>query len=116
MSIYEYLESRFHRGLRAFGAAIFPISMIFWIGNGLVAASMAFNAATGAPTAYCLIGILVLGTVYTMLGGARAVIWTDVLQFGVFMIAFVVIGLLLLRYFGWQPMKIYDIASSVISK
>ena len=41
MSIYEYLESLFHRGLRAFGAAIFPISMIFWIGNGLVAASMA---------------------------------------------------------------------------
>ena len=116
MSIYEYLESRFHRGLRAFGAVIFPISMIFWIGNGLVAASLAFTAVTGVPVKYCLFGIIVLGTVYTMLGGARAVIWTDVAQAAVFMFAFVVIGVLLLQYFNWQPMKIYNIASSVISE
>ena len=116
MSIYEYLESRFHRGLRAFGAAIFPISMIFWIGNGLVAASLAFTAVTGLPVEYCLFGIIVLGTLYTMLGGARAVIWTDVAQAAVFVFAFAVVGLLLLQHFGWQPTEIYKIASSVISE
>ena len=116
ISIYEYLESRFHHGLRTFGGVIFPISMIFWIGNGLVAASLAFTAVTGLPVEYCLLGIIVLGTVYTMLGGARAVIWTDVAQAAVFMFAFVVIGVLLLQYFNWQPTKIYNIASSVISE
>ena len=116
MSIYEYLENRFHRGLRAFGAAIFPISMVFWVGNGLVAAAMAFKAVTGVPLEYCVIGIVVLGTVYTMMGGSRAVIWTDVAQAAVFFLAFVVIGVLLLQYFDWQPMKIYKIASSVISE
>ena len=116
MSIYEYLENRFHRGLRAFGAAMFPIAMLFWIGNGLVAAAMAFKAVTGVPLAHCVIGIVVLGTVYTMLGGSRAVIWTDVAQAAVFFFAFVVIGVLLLQYFDWQPTKIYNIASSVISE
>ena len=116
MSVYEYLEKRFHRGLRAFGAALFPISMIFWIGNGLVAASMAFEAVTGVEAWQCILGIMVLGTVYTMLGGSRAVIWTDVAQAAVFFFAFVVIGIVLLQYFDWQPTKIYEIASSVISE
>ncbi len=52
-----------------------------------------------------------LGVAYTMLGGSRAVIWTDVAQFVVFIFAFIVIGGLLLAYFDWQPMRIYDIAS-----
>jgi SSS family solute:Na+ symporter len=116
MSIYEYLEKRFHPGLRAFGAALFPISMLFWVGNGLVAAAMAFKAVTGVPLEYCVIGTVLLGTVYTMLGGSRAVIWTDVAQAAVFFFAFVVIDVLLLQYFGWQPTKIYNIASSVISE
>ena len=116
MSIYEYLEKRFHRGLRAFGAALFPISMIFWVGNGLVAAAMAFKAVSGIKLEYCIIGIVLLGTVYTMLGGSRAVIWTDVAQAAVFFFAFVLIGVLLLQYFDWQPTKIYNIASSVISE
>ena len=115
-SIYGYLESRYHPAARSFGAAIFPIAMIFWIGNGLVAASMAFEAVTGLDAWICIVGIMVLGTVYTVLGGARAVIWTDVAQFVVFVFAFLVTGGLLLAYFDWQPLRIYEIASSVISE
>ena len=116
ISIYEYLETRFHRGLRAFGAILFLVTMIIWVSNGLVAASQAFEAATGFKVEYCLYGIIILGTLYTVLGGARAVIWTDVAQTGVFMLALVVIGVLLLQYFDWEPTKIYEIASSVTSK
>jgi len=116
LSIYEYLENRFHPGLRAYGGAIFPISMLFWVGNGLVTSSMAFEVVTGLPVEYCLVGIVALGTIYTMLGGARAVIWTDVAQAVVFLFAYLVLGVLLLQYFDWQPMKIYNIASSVISE
>jgi len=116
VSIYEYLERRFHPGLRTFGALLFPIQMIFWIGNGLVAASMAFYAVTGVSVVNCLIGIVALGTVYTMLGGSRAVIWTDVAQAIILVLGFIVIGLLLLQYFDWEPERIYNTASSVISE
>lgn len=115
-SIYGYLERRYHPAVRSFGAALFPTVMIFWVGNGLVAASMAFEAVTDVEAWHCILAIVALGTVYTMLGGARAVIWTDVAQFVVFVFAFFVIGGLLLAHFDWQPMRIYNIASSVISE
>jgi solute:Na+ symporter, SSS family len=115
-SIYTYLERRYHPAIRSFGATIFPISMIFWVGNALVSAAMAFQAVTGVEALHCIIFIVALGTVYTMMGGARAVIWTDVAQFAVFVFAFILMGFLLLQYFNWQPMQIYNIASSVISK
>lgn len=116
ISIYEYLETRFHQSLRVFGAVIFPLTMIFWVSNGLVAASQAFEAATGFKVEYCLYGIIALGTLYTVLGGARAVIWTDVAQASVFVFAFVIVGVLLLQYFNWQPTEIYKIASSVVNE
>ena len=115
VSIYEYLERRFHPGLRTFGAVLFPLQMIFWLGNGLVAAAAAFKTVTGLPVEVCLFGIVILGTAYTVLGGSRAVIWTDVAQAIVFLFGFLVIGLLLLQYFDWEPAKIYHIASSVES-
>ena len=112
LSIYEYLEQRFHPAVRTFGAILFPVQMIFWIGNGLVSASDAFEQVTGVPAIACLVGIVILGSVYTVLGGSRAVIWTDVAQFMVFLFAFVVVGFLLLSYFDWSPIRIYEIASS----
>ena len=51
---------------------------------------MAFEAVTGIEAWHCILGIMILGTVYTVLGGARAVIWTDVAQFAVFIFAFIV--------------------------
>lgn len=112
VTIYEYLERRFHPGLRTFGAILFPIQMIFWVGNGLVAAAMAFSSVSGIPMMCCLLGIVLLGTAYTILGGSRAVIWTDVVQSVIFLFAFITIGLLLLKYFNWSPGEIHAIASA----
>jgi SSS family transporter len=116
LSIYEYLEHRFHPAVRTFGAVLFPVQMIFWIGNGLVAASDAFEQVTGLPARACLVGIVILGSLYTVLGGSRAVIWTDVVQFVVFLFSFIVIGFLLLSHFGWDALRIYEIASSQTSE
>ena len=116
LSIFEYLQYRYHPAVRNFASALFPIQTIFWIGNGLVASSMAFSATTGVRIELCLIGIVALGTVYTALGGARAVMWTDVVQFVVFMGAYLIILGLLLDYYGWDPMRIYAISSSIISE
>lgn len=115
-SIYEYLERRYHQAVRVFAAALFPISILFWVGNGLVAASKAFSAVSNVDVAVCLVAIVAIGTTYTVLGGARAVIWTDVVQAVVFLVAYVVSALLILDHFDWQPGQIYAIASSVTSE
>lgn len=115
LSIYEYLERRFNPTLRTFGALIFMTQMIFWIGNELVTTASSLEHATRIPALYCLVGIVILNTLYEMVGGSRADIWTDVAQFAVFLFAFLVIAVLLLSYFDWQPMRIYEVASSQTS-
>lgn len=116
MSIYEYLERRYHASIRVLGAVLFILTMVFWLGTALVTAAQAFESATGFDGRWCLIVITLLGTAYTVLGGMRAVIWTDVAQFLIFVLGYAVIGVILLIAFSWQPTEIYDIASSQISE
>ena len=82
-SAYEYLELRFDLSVRAVGSAIFILWRIGWMGAALYVPCLAVKAATGGQLdifwMIILLGSLV--TIYTMLGGMKAVIWTDVTQF-----------------------------------
>ncbi len=116
MSIYEYLERRFDPGIRTFGAVMFFVGLTFWLGTALVTSAMGFETVSGFPGRLCLVIIVVLGTAYTVLGGMRAVIWTDVVQYVIFMVGYGAIFLVLLSMFDWQPMEIYRVASTKISE
>jgi sodium-coupled monocarboxylate transporter 8/12 len=80
---YEYLEQRFDGRVRSLAAAIFILWRLGWIATAMYVPCLAISAVTGGrlpliPT------IIVLGsivTLYTLLGGVKAVIWTDVVQF-----------------------------------
>lgn len=115
-SIYEFLEQRYHPTVRVVGAVLFIISTLFWLSTAVVNATMAFSAVSGLDPRLCMVGIAVLGTGYTMLGGMRAVIWTDVAQFAVFVLGYLAIGVMLLIAFDGQPMEIYRLASQQISE
>ena len=82
-SAYEYLELRFDLAVRAVGSGIFILWRIGWMGAALYVPCLAVKAATGGQLdifwMIILLGSLV--TIYTMLGGMKAVIWTDVTQF-----------------------------------
>ncbi len=82
-SAYEYLEHRFDVGVRCMASAMFILWRIVWMSLAVFSSSIALWAATGAPIPLWAI-ILLLGafaTFYTYLGGMKAVIWTDVIQF-----------------------------------
>ena len=82
-SAYEYLEYRFDVRVRCLASAMFIFWRIVWMALAVYASSLALWAATGAPVPLWVI-ILLLGafaTFYTYLGGMKAVIWTDVIQF-----------------------------------
>jgi SSS family solute:Na+ symporter len=97
-SAYEYLERRFNYSVRAL-AAIFCLLLIFgWISVVVLTASMALveitrieailpfiNDADSAVYA-TILGVGAFSIFYTTLGGIRAVIWTDVIQFFVLLI------------------------------
>ena len=97
-SAYEYLERRFNYSVRAL-AALFCLLLIFgWISVVVLTASMALveitrieailpfiNDADSAVYA-TILGVGAFSIFYTTLGGIRAVIWTDVIQFFVLLI------------------------------
>lgn len=80
-STYEYLEVRFSKAVRLFGAFV---SIAFQLGGRmsvvLLLPSLALSAVTGINVFYAIFIMGVLATLYTVLGGITAVIWTDVLQ------------------------------------
>ena len=84
---YEYLESRFDVRVRSLAAGIFILWRLGWMATAMYVPCLAVSAATNGRLPLIPM-IVVLGsvvTVYTVLGGIKAVIWTDVIQFCVMM-------------------------------
>jgi SSS family solute:Na+ symporter len=79
-SVYEYLEMRFSAGLRKLGSASFAVFQLCRMGIVILLPAMALSAVTGWDVRWCIVAMGVLSTLYTVLGGIEAVIWTDVLQ------------------------------------
>ncbi|MBI1183318.1 sodium/solute symporter [bacterium] len=83
-STYEYLEARFNKAVRIFGAFI---SVAFQLGGRmsvvLLLPSLALSAVTGINVFYAIAIMGLLATLYTVMGGITAVIYTDVLQVAV---------------------------------
>jgi len=80
---YEYLEARFDVRVRSLAAGIFIVWRLGWMATAIYVPCLALGAATGGKLSVTTM-VLVLGcvvTVYTALGGVRAVIWNDVMQF-----------------------------------
>jgi SSS family transporter len=80
---YEYLEARFNVGVRGLGAAVFIFWRLGWMATALYVPCLTIASVIGRPELLIPM-IVVLGglvTFYTTLGGIKAVIWTDVIQF-----------------------------------
>lgn len=80
---YEYLGRRFGVPAQKIGAGLYCAYAIGWMGTMLCAVALTLQVVMDlSPTQYVLslVGIGIFATFYTVLGGLKAVIWTDVLQ------------------------------------
>ena len=77
---YEYLEKRFNTATRLLGSAAFILLQLGRMGVVVYLPAIALSAVTGIDTVACIVVMGVLATLYTVLGGIEAVIWTDVIQ------------------------------------
>ena len=115
ISIFEYLAERYNPAVRGLAAFVSLAQISFWICTALVTAARAFQATTGIGVVPCLAFAVLLTLIYTVLGGARSVVWTDVAQFAVLMGAYVVVAVVAMGDFDWDPRLVYRLASSVQS-
>ncbi|KAH9509626.1 Sodium-coupled monocarboxylate transporter 1 [Bulinus truncatus] len=80
-SVFEYLELRFDsRNVRLAGTCIMILSQIIYMGLASFAPAIAFQLVSGIPVWATNVSIGAIATIYTTIGGLKAVVWTDVFQ------------------------------------
>ena len=94
---YEYLETRFGPLTRALAGLIFLVSRCLALGVVIYAPAVALSAMIGIETSTAVFVIGSLTTLYTVVGGVSAVIWTDVKQMTVIIVGLFIVLFLLLR-------------------
>ncbi len=77
---YEYLERRFNLATRLYASTAFILFQLGRMAIVLFLPAMALSAVTGMNVYGCIVVMGIFSTLYTVLGGIEAVVWTDVLQ------------------------------------
>lgn len=105
---YEYLERRFDRRVRRLAGAAFQIIAVGSAGVVLYAPSIVFAEMTGSSVGASILVLGAVTTVYTLFGGVRAVIYTDLLQAFVFLAGWAVAAWFLVRAVPGGAGQIWD--------
>jgi len=80
-SVYNYLELRFHPIVRTTGSLLIIVfKLVARMGVVLYLPALAISSVTGLGEITSILIMGVVTTVYTIFGGMKAVIWTDMAQ------------------------------------
>jgi SSS family transporter len=83
-SPYDYMQSRLGAGARTFTTALFFVGSVLGQSVRLLVTALILWTVTGLAFEWCIVIIGVFAVVWTLMGGMTTVIWTDVVQFFVF--------------------------------
>ncbi|XP_022911675.2 sodium-coupled monocarboxylate transporter 1-like [Onthophagus taurus] len=110
-SSYEYLELRFNKYVRTVASVLFVLDEIMFLPILIYVPSLAFNQVTGIDIHLIGTIVCVVCIFYTVLGGLKAVVWTDTWQIIVMFISVMVVIILGTISYGGVA-KVWDTASS----
>ena len=136
-TVYEYLEKRFHPLARTVTSILFLFQRGVWMASAIFIPSLALSTVadldfvTPMVSRYfpslaefitadmsivtCIVGIGLLTTIYTMLGGMRAVLWTDFIQLIIMMGGLILMIGIQLHAFGWDMADVWSRAGEMTS-
>ncbi|XP_077993921.1 sodium-coupled monocarboxylate transporter 2-like [Glandiceps talaboti] len=80
ISVYEYLELRFSKPVRLVATIIYVIYKLLYLSLVIYAPALALSAVTDLNVWVATVTVGLVCTLYTTVGGMKAVIWTDVIQ------------------------------------
>lgn len=84
-SIYEFLSQRFGEQSRRTAVIFFFVTQLLAAGVRLLLISLVLSVVTGFPLGAIIAAVAAIALFYTLIGGIKAVIWTDFFQFFIFM-------------------------------
>lgn len=103
ISVYEFLETRFDAGTRLLVSVVFQLSRAFATGIKVYALALVLSVVLKVPVWSMIIFAGTVTTAYSVMGGMKAVVYTDIVQLAILFIGILVcsgVGLQLLG--GWE--------------
>jgi len=111
ISAYHHLERRFGPWARTYALGCYLLMQVARMGAVMFGVAIALDALTGWGMGPIIIAMGVLVTLYTLLGGIEAVIWTDVVQSIVLVVGALVVAVVLLVDIPGGPAAVLAYAS-----
>lgn len=96
-SVYEYIEMRFSKNTSVVVVIFYLINMAVTLGALILAPAIIINSVIGINIILCIFLIIIIASIYTMVGGIKGVMTIDFIQmllfwFGMFFIFYLVIS------------------------
>jgi SSS family solute:Na+ symporter len=110
ISAYNYLETRFGVWARIYASACYLLTQLMRTGAILLLLALPINALFGFNIRTIIIVTGIAVTLYSMLGGIRAVVWTDAIQGIVLILGAIVSSLVLTFSMPEGPKQVFEIA------
>jgi SSS family transporter len=103
-SPYDYMGHRLGERVKRIATALFVLGAVLAQGARVYIAALAVQVVAGTEVATAIILMGIFSILWTFIGGIRAVIWTDVIQFLLFTVgAFVAFGFVVAAVHGGIP-------------
>ena len=80
LSAYEHLETRFGAWARVYAVVCYLLTQVSRVGTIMFGVAVGLHALTGWDIATIIVASGFAVTLYTLMGGIEAVIWTDAIQ------------------------------------
>jgi SSS family solute:Na+ symporter len=100
-TVPEFLLRRFGPGVRIVYAALILLTyVVVEIAAVLYMGALALHTLVGIPITYSIVVLAFVTGIYTIIGGLRAVVWTEMLQLGVLLMGGIVLSIATIRAVG----------------
>ncbi len=110
-SAYSFLEERFGYWARAYAAICYLLTQIARIGSVLFLMALPLHSMLGWSIPFIIVVTSILVIVYSVLGGIKAVLWTDAIQGTILILGALACVLILLFALPAGAAQIFEIGS-----
>lgn len=101
-SPYDFMGNRLGEGARRLVTGLFALGSILGQSVRVLVTAIILQVVTGMDARLCILVIGAVAVLWTFMGGMQTVIWTDVIQFCLFIFGGILALVLLLGELGWS--------------
>ena len=101
-SPYDFIGNRLGEAVRWLVTGLFSLGSILGQSVRVLVTAIILQVVTGLDARLCIVVIGVIAILWTFMGGMRTVIWTDVMQFVLFIFGGLLALSLLTYHIGWS--------------